>query len=607
MARDIEHPQHLGENFHALVGVEDDPHRAALADNPEHIAVNSRVWIAILCMAISFGPAVALGFTCISSIVVPVSNVLGADVDYAWIVGAWSLASACSFSLAGPLSDIFGRRELILAGQFVVTIGCIVSGVGKNVATLVAGETLIGLGTGFVFVSYAGVPEMLPNKWRAVGVGILEGGVMVPWGMAGALFAAVMLKKASWRWLFYIGAIVEALALIGTAAFYWPTSRPRGDFDKSRWQQLQEIDWIGLSMFTLGLATVLVGLTWGGSPDHPWDSASTLVPIFIGLAVVSLAFVYDFKVATSPLFPSKLFKMWRGFVVLLIGLFVSGMNFNAMSALLPQGSLYMFTTNNIEVGLLSLPLNVVTTFAGSVIPILAHKIGHVKWLYVAGMALQAIFIGASASAVNPNNKWAWAFVPAFGVPMFVMVTILGYAIASLHVPHSRLGVAMGLLGTFRSAGGAVGNAIYNTVFQDRFRKYAAQEIPKAALASGLNAADLGTIIPGAIAYNLGVPHSLDGIQGMTPAIEMTLRTAVRLAYGRAFQIVFYVTIPFGVFALICSFWIEDPVPYMTNHVQSAMNRNAEVKLHAKDISTEERIEDVNMDTIREPKTIDGSD
>lgn len=133
------------------------------------------------CMAISFGPAVALGFTCISSIVVPVTNRLGADVDYAWVVGAWSLASACSFSLAGPLSDILGRRELILGGQFIVMIGCIVSGVGKHVSTLVAGETLIGLGTGFVFVSYAGVPEMLPNKWRAVGVGILEGGVMVPW------------------------------------------------------------------------------------------------------------------------------------------------------------------------------------------------------------------------------------------------------------------------------------------------------------------------------------------------------------------------------------------------------------------------------------------
>ncbi|KAJ8117399.1 hypothetical protein OPT61_g1396 [Boeremia exigua] len=604
MANDIENHQHIAERSRRVIGFEDDPHRAALEDNPERVNVSAKSWIAIFCMALAFGPAVALGFTCIASIVVPVTNDLGADVDMAWVVGAWSLATACSFSLAGPLSDIFGRRILILGGEFVVMIGCIVSGVGQNVATLIAGETLIGLGTGFVFVSYAGVPEMLPNKWRAVGVGILEGGIMVPWGMVGALFAATMLTYASWRWIYYIGAIVEGIALVGTAVFYWPTSRPRGDFDKSRLQQLREVDWIGLTMFTLGLATTLGGLTWGGSPQYPWNSAGALVPVFVGLAVIILGFAYDFKVATSPLFPSGLFKMWRGFVVLLVGLFISGMNFHAMAALLPQGSLFMFTTDNIEVGLLSLPMNLITTVVGTIIPILAHKIGHIKWLYVSGMALQAIFLGASAGTVNPNNKWAWAFVPAFGVPMFTMVTILGYAIASLHVPHSQLGVAMGLLGTFRSAGGGVGNAIFNTVFQDKFREYAGEEISKAALASGLSPADLGAIIPGTITHNLGIPHTLDGIPGMTPAIKTTLRTAVRLAYGRAFQMVFYITIPFSVVALICSFWVEDPEPYMTNHVSAAMDRNVDEKPHSKDISSEERIENVNVDTTQEPKAID---
>lgn len=47
MARDIEQPQHLGDSLDALVGFEDDPHRAALEDNPEHIAVSTRTWLAI--------------------------------------------------------------------------------------------------------------------------------------------------------------------------------------------------------------------------------------------------------------------------------------------------------------------------------------------------------------------------------------------------------------------------------------------------------------------------------------------------------------------------------------------------------------------------------
>ncbi|KAF7554061.1 hypothetical protein G7Z17_g3158 [Cylindrodendrum hubeiense] len=550
------------QEVQAAIEFEEDPHRAAVEDNPPDASVGS--------MALSFGPAVGLPFVSAAAVVVQVTQELGGQDKLAWVVGAWSLATAVSFSLGGPLSDVFGRRNLILGGQAIVTIGNIVGGTAQNVQSLIAAETLIGVGTGFVFVSYAGVPEMLPNKWRSLGLGILEGGISIPWGIVSVLLANALYQYASWRWLFYMGVIVEAVALLGTALFYWPTPRPRGDFDKPRWKQFQEIDWVGLFLFTAGLSTCLIGLTWGGTPAYPWKSAGAIVPIVAGLLALAAAFAYDFIWAKAPMFPYQLFTMVRGYLLLLVVLFVSGMNFHALSALLPQGSLYMFTTDGIEIGVLSLPTTLMSGVTGVLVPLFSHRIRYIKWQLVVGMALQTIFIAATAATVNPNHKLAWAFVPAFGVPMFVLVTILSYAISSLHVPHSHLGVAMGLLGTFRSAGGAVGNAVFNTIFQDKFRSYAGQEISRAAIDSGLSTADLQAIIPETIEYNLGIPGTLIGIEGMTPAIQEVLRAAVRTAYGRAFQFVFYITIPFSVVALVCSLFVEDPTPYMTNHVQSAM-------------------------------------
>ncbi|KAF5017783.1 hypothetical protein F66182_10268 [Fusarium sp. NRRL 66182] len=550
---------------------EEDPHRAAIEDNPPaQPRVGARVWISIFSMALSFGPAVGLPFACVAGIVVQITQELGDQDKLPWVVGAWSLATACSFSLGGPFSDVFGRRNIVLAGQVIVLIGNIIGGTAQNTPSLIAAESLIGLGTGFVFVSYAGVPEMLPNKWRALSLGILEGGISYPWGVVAVLLANAMYEYASWRWLFYMGIIVEAVAFAGTAFFYWPTTHPRGDFEKSRWTQFKEIDWIGLGLFTAGLATFLIGMTWGGTPEYPWDSAGTLTPILLGLAVLAAAFGYDFYIAKAPMFPLKLFAIVRGFLLLLVVLFIAGMNYHALVALLPQGSLYMFTTDGIEIGVLSLPNTLIQGIAGCILPLVSHKIGYVKWQFVIATILQAIFISASAATVNPNHELAWAFVPAFGVPMFLMITILGYSIASLHVPHSHLGVAMGLVGTFRSAGGAVGNAVFNTIFQDKFRSYSGDEISAAALSNGLSADDLGAIIPGTIQHNLGVPGALAGIPGMTPAIEEILRTAVRNAYGRAFQFVFYITIPFSVIAVICALFVEDPTAFMTNHVQSAM-------------------------------------
>lgn len=117
----------------------------------------------------------------IASVVLPVTKSLGGEAELGWVVGSWSLASAVSFSLAGPMSDVFGRKLPMLAGESFTVIGCIIAGVARNVPTLIVGETFIGLGTGVVFVAYAGVPEMLPNKWRSLGLGILEGGIAIPW------------------------------------------------------------------------------------------------------------------------------------------------------------------------------------------------------------------------------------------------------------------------------------------------------------------------------------------------------------------------------------------------------------------------------------------
>ncbi|GJC87804.1 trichothecene efflux pump tri12 [Colletotrichum liriopes] len=570
MGRDREMKIRMAQEAQAVIEFEEDPHRAALEDNPVEARVSIKTWVAIFSMALSFGPPVGLAFLAVASIVVQITGQLGGQGQLAWVVGSWSLSTACSFSLAGPLSDVFGRRILVLGGQFVVAIGCIAATAAQNISTLIAAETLIGLGTGFVFVSYAGVPEMLPNKWRSLGLGILESGIAVPWGILSVLLGNALFKYASWRWIFGIGIIIEFIALVGTWFSYYPTPRPRGDFDKSRMQQLQDVDWIGLVLFTSGLAVALIGLTWGGTPTYPWNSAGAIAPIVVGFAVLALGFVYDFIVAARPMFPLK---------------------FSAT-----QGFLYMFTTDGIKIGALSLPNTLMIGFTGVLAPLIAHKVGYIKWQLVIGMAFQAVFIGASAATVYPNQKFAYAFVPAIGVPMFVWVTILSYAIASLHVPHSNLGVAMGLLGTFRSGGGAVGNAIFNTVFQEKFREFAGEEVSSAAINNGLNPADLGLIIPAAIEFNMGNPRALLNVPGITPEIQEALRTAVRAGAGHAFKIVFYVTIPFSVVALLCSFSVEDPTAYMTNHIQSAMDHDQGVSRRGKRATTPEDGQAIEFET-----------
>lgn len=48
---------------------------------------------------------------------------LGDTENIAWIPGSWSIGSAVAFSIAGGLSDVFGRRYVLLSGQAIVLVG----------------------------------------------------------------------------------------------------------------------------------------------------------------------------------------------------------------------------------------------------------------------------------------------------------------------------------------------------------------------------------------------------------------------------------------------------------------------------------------------------
>lgn len=240
----------------------------------------------------------------------------------------------------------------------------------------------------------------------------------------------------------------------------------------------------------------------------------------------------------------------------------------------------MFSTDPVAIGVIALPNNLATVITGIILPVIAHKIGYVKYQLIGALTLELVFMAASVSSVDPLNKALWMALPAIGVPVFTWLTILAYAIAGLHVPHSNLGVAVGLLGTFRATGGAVGNAIFNTIFNNRFNDLVGPEVMRAAIQSNLSVELAPALIPAAIEYNLGLPsNGLLQIAGVTPEIASALQAAVRQAYAGAFKLVFYCTIPFGVLALVGALFVEDSTRYMTNHVQQAMGESSKLGRH----------------------------
>ena len=61
----------------------------------------------------------------IATIMVQVASDVGYHINYSWIASAWSIGASMAFTIAGNISDIFGRRYTILFGQSIAFVGLV--------------------------------------------------------------------------------------------------------------------------------------------------------------------------------------------------------------------------------------------------------------------------------------------------------------------------------------------------------------------------------------------------------------------------------------------------------------------------------------------------
>ena len=113
-----------------------------------------------------------------------VTSLDGAVTDVNWVLSGWAIAATVSVITVGKLSDIFGRRWMMLIGNVIALVGSvsilaislslsailtttqIVAASAQSLSTVIAGSTLIGFAFGFISLAFVAIPELCPFKYR---------------------------------------------------------------------------------------------------------------------------------------------------------------------------------------------------------------------------------------------------------------------------------------------------------------------------------------------------------------------------------------------------------------------------------------------------------
>ena len=365
-----------------------------------------------------------------------------------WIINAYVLVFAALILLGGKLGDRFGRKRLFLVGLVLFTVWSVACALSSSADQLIAFRGLQGVGAAIMNpLSLSIIVATFPRERLPQAIGIWAG--VSGLGLAvGPLLGGFLTEHVGWSAVFWINVPIGIIALVVVLLAV----------KESRDPTVKSLDVVGTVLVTLGLLGVTYGLI--GTNDHPWLSASTLVPLLGGLALIG-AFVGWEARQEQPMVPLGFFRS-RGFSTSIIVATLVGFG---MFGSLFVVTLYMQNIRGYDAvgaGIRTLPLTMAVMVMAPIAGKLNPKVG-AAWLMGVGLSLScAAMIGLRF--LEPGTSYALIGPCFFVLGAGIALTLPSASAAAMGaIDPRKAGVGSGVLNAARQVGGALGIAIIGSV------------------------------------------------------------------------------------------------------------------------------------------------
>ncbi|MEV6923620.1 MDR family MFS transporter [Dactylosporangium sp. NPDC051485] len=396
----------------------------------------------------------ALDQTIVGTALPTIVGDLGGMDHYSWVVTAYLLASTASTPLYGKISDLLGRRPVLLFAIATFLAGSLLAGLSQNMTELIATRALQGIGAGgLMTLAFTIVSDVVAPRERARYQGLF-GAVFGISSVAGPLVGGYFAEN-DWRWIFYINVPLAIFAMFVCARVLRLVPHTRRE---------HRIDYLGATLMVAGCSALLLALSWGGN-EYAWDSAAIL-GLFAAFAVLTVAFVIVEGRAQEPILPLRLFKR-ATFSLSNAATFILGFAMFGSIIYVPLYLQIVKGATPTRSGLLMLPMMggviITSIVAGRAI----SKLGRYKWFPVAGTVIMGAGLLLFTSLKVQTPLWqAFIYMTVIGVGLgLAMQPLILAAQNSLELRDMGAGTSAATF--FRSLGGSVGVAALGAVMNNQ--------------------------------------------------------------------------------------------------------------------------------------------
>ncbi len=382
------------------------------------------------------------------------------NADRQWVVTAYSLAFGSLLLLGGRLSDLIGRRRMLIIGLVGFAAASALGGAANGFALLVVGRAIQGaFGALLAPAALATLTVTFSDpaeRGKAFGV---YGAIAGAGGAVGLLLGGLLTEYLSWRWCLYVNVILALVAVTGAVRLL--SNQPR--------DPKVHLDPLGTILVVAGLVAVVYGLS--EAETKGWGA-----PITIGLLVAGVVLLAGFVLAerrvAHPLLPLRIvLNRFRGGSLLAVGL--SAVGLFGVFLFLTYYLQLILRYSPVVTGLAFLPMIgalIVTSTAVSAV--LMSRVGP-RILIPTGLLVAAAGLVILAAQLGVNTSYPSTILPALVVIGLGLGLVFACAFntATYGAAREDAGVASAMVNTNQQVGGSIGTALLNTIAASAFSSY----------------------------------------------------------------------------------------------------------------------------------------
>jgi EmrB/QacA subfamily drug resistance transporter len=353
-----------------------------------------------------------------------------------WVITAYLLASTAVAPVFGTLSDIYGRRVMIIVSLSLFIAGSILCAVAPSMPVLILARGLQGLGGGGIMpVVQTVISDVVSPRERGQYQAYFSG-VWTAAGISGPVLGGLFAEHLHWSMIFWINVplAVAALALLLPKMGKIPVYHRR-----------RKVDWLGGILLMASAVVFMLVLTWGGN-RFVWLSPTILAMLGSSIAM-ALGFIWHAGRADEPFLPLSLIRGTVAPYAITAGSCALGA-ITGLTVHLPLYYEVVYQLSASEAGLALIPLAAISTFGAAIAGRTMVHAKHYKRVAIAGTSVAA----ASGAGLALTTLPLWGLLLLMSVFALGLGTTFPVSVVSLQnsVARPQVGTITGAMNFFRA-------------------------------------------------------------------------------------------------------------------------------------------------------------